>query len=152
MSDLVERLRARAESEREIQRNNEAVADALQGQINAFERRDGTHNNFAVRLGLEHRNCAKKDASLAQDWDEAADALEAAQARIEEVRRALAERSTLDVAETALFAWNLQAEPTNEWSTLSADKQEGIKAVVAFTIGRTRSAIRALTEAKEDLT
>lgn len=70
--DLIERLRKRAEAEREIQRNNEAVAEALSGQLEAFHRRDGSHNNFAVRLGLDHRSCAKKDASLAADWEEAA--------------------------------------------------------------------------------
>ena len=87
-----------------------------------------------------------------RDMSAAADALEAAQTRIEAVRRGLTERPTLDVAETALYAWNLQADEANDWSTLSAEKQESIKAVVAFTVGRTRSAIRALADAKEDRT
>lgn len=75
-AELVERLRKRAEDEREIQRNNEAVAAALQGQIEAFKRGDGTHNTFAVRLGLDHQNCAKRDAGFAADWDAAADMIE----------------------------------------------------------------------------
>ena len=88
-TDLIARLRKRAEDEREIQRNNEAVAEALTGQLEAFNRRDGSHNNFAVRLGLEHRNCAQNDAKLAADWAEAADALTAAQERIEALEAAL---------------------------------------------------------------
>lgn len=74
-NDLIARLRKRANDEREVQKNNEAVAEALAGQMEAFNRNDGSHNTFAVRLGLEHKKCAEHDAKLAADWDEAADAL-----------------------------------------------------------------------------
>ena len=74
---VVERLRERAASERAIQINNEAVAKALAGEIEAFDRRDGTHNTYAVRLCLDHQNAAKRDAALAADWDEAADRIKA---------------------------------------------------------------------------
>lgn len=86
--DLIKRLRKRAADEREIQKNNEAVATALKGQRLLFEQRTGGHNNFAVRLGLQHENCAKNDAALASDWEEAADriaALEAHVARCEQI-------------------------------------------------------------------
>ncbi len=88
-SSLVERLRARAAAEREIQRNNETVAAALAPQLEAFERHDGTHNTFALRLMLDHRSCAKHDAELAADWDAAADALTAAEAKVARMGEAL---------------------------------------------------------------
>lgn len=74
--DIVDRLRERAKAERDIQANNTAVANALKPQLEAFERRDGTHNTFAVRLYLEHRDCANHDGELAADWDEAANVIE----------------------------------------------------------------------------
>ena len=86
---LVERLRARAAAEREIQRNNETVAAALAPQLEAFERHDGTHNTFALRLMLDHRSCAKHDAELAADWDAAADALTSAEAKVARMGEAL---------------------------------------------------------------
>ena len=93
--ELIARLRARAAEERVIQKNNEAVAAALMGQRLLFEQ--GVHsasNSFAVRLGLEHENCAKNDAKLAQDWDAAADRIEALTAKLatcEKYRDAYAE-------------------------------------------------------------
>ena len=79
-ASLVERLQKRAEAARTIQANNEAVAEALKPQMDAFDRRDGSHNTFAVRLYLDHRDCAKNDAALAADWDEAASTLSALEA------------------------------------------------------------------------
>ncbi|WP_395543413.1 hypothetical protein [Neotabrizicola sp. sgz301269] len=87
--DLVERLRKRAKDEREIQINNEAVAEALKPQLEAFARRDGSHNTFAVRLGLNHKKCAENDAKLAADWDEAADRITALQAQNRKLVEAL---------------------------------------------------------------
>ncbi|QRZ14689.1 hypothetical protein JWJ88_17140 [Paracoccus methylovorus] len=86
---LIERLRERAEDERKIQRNNQAVADALATQMDAFARQDGTHNNFAVRLGYQHKSCAENDAQLAADWDDAAARLTALIAENERLREAL---------------------------------------------------------------
>lgn len=89
--ELIERLRERAAEERIIQKNNEAVAAALMGQRLLFDQ--GVHsasNSFAVRLGLEHENCAKNDAALAHDWDAAAD-------RIERLEAALREIESIDV-------------------------------------------------------
>lgn len=86
-ADVVGRLRKRAEEERVIQRNNEAVAAALAPQEEAFNRRDGSHNTFAFRLMLDHRNAAKHDAELAADWDEAADLIASLTARAEKAER-----------------------------------------------------------------
>ena len=86
---VVERLRERAASERAIQINNEAVAKALAGEIEAFDRRDGTHNTYAVRLCLDHQNAAKRDAALAADWDEAADRIKALERALRLVRDAI---------------------------------------------------------------
>lgn len=119
---LMMRLRARAESEREIQRNNEAVAEALSAQLEAFKLEDGTHNNFAVRLGLEHRNCAKRDAELAADWDEAASALEAAEAKI------AALTAELDSAR-ADFAW--MVKDRNAWMAAKIAEHDRVTALTA---------------------
>jgi hypothetical protein len=71
--ELIARFRNRANDERTIQKNNEAVAAALMGQRLLFDQGvRSASNNFAVRLGLEHEKCAKNDASLANDWDAAA--------------------------------------------------------------------------------
>ena len=78
---LVARLRERATEDRTIQQNNEAVAAALKGQRILFD--EGVRspsNTFAVRLQLDYENCAKRDAKLVADWEEAATALTALQA------------------------------------------------------------------------
>lgn len=78
---LVARLRERATEDRTIQQNNEAVAAALKGQRILFD--EGVRspsNTFAVRLQLDYENCAKRDAKLVTDWEEAATALTALQA------------------------------------------------------------------------
>lgn len=76
--ELIARLRERAAEERDVQRNNEAVAAALMGQRLLFDQGIRSKaNSFAVRLGLEHDSCAKNDAKLARDWDAAADRIEA---------------------------------------------------------------------------
>jgi len=90
LDELQERLKKRADGERSIARNNAAVAEALRPQMEAFDRHDGTHNTFAVRLGIEHKNCAENDEALAKDWDAAADALSALRTRLAEVEGALA--------------------------------------------------------------
>ena len=78
VTDLIARLEERAESERAIQANNEAVATALRGQKLLFDQGFRSPSiTFAMRLGLDHENCAKNDAALAADWDEAAAALTA---------------------------------------------------------------------------
>ena len=76
--ELIARLRERAAEERDVQRNNEAVAAALMGQRLLFDQGIRSKaNSFSVRLGLEHDSCAKNDAKLARDWDAAADRIEA---------------------------------------------------------------------------
>lgn len=76
--ELIARLRKRADEERVIQKNNEAVAAALKGQRLLFDQGiRSAANTFAVRLGLDHEKCAENDAKLARDWDEAADRIEA---------------------------------------------------------------------------
>jgi predicted LPLAT superfamily acyltransferase len=76
--DLVKRLRDRAKQERLIQANNEAVAAALMGQRLLFDQgHRSPSNTYAVRLSLDHEKCARQDAELAADWDEAADHIEA---------------------------------------------------------------------------
>jgi hypothetical protein len=81
--DLVKRLRDRAKQERLIQANNEAVAAALMGQRLLFDQgHRSPSNTYAVRLSLDHEKCAKQDAELAADWDEAADRIEALEAKL----------------------------------------------------------------------
>ena len=97
MSDkeLVKRLRDRAKEERLIQSNNEAVATALRGQRLLFDQgHRSPSNTYAVRLALNHEDCARQDAKLAADWDEAADCIEELTAKLaicEKYRDAYAE-------------------------------------------------------------
>jgi hypothetical protein len=92
VTDLIARLQRRAESERAIQANNEAVATALRGQKLLFDQGFRSPSiTFAMRLGLDHENCAKNDAALAADWDEAAAALTALSAEAAALRARVAE-------------------------------------------------------------
>jgi len=89
-SDLVKRLRQMAEKDRAIQENNEVVAAALRGQVLLFDQDvRSPSNTFAVRLALDHGNCAKNDAILAQTWDEAADRIEQLEAKLAKAAVAL---------------------------------------------------------------
>jgi hypothetical protein len=91
MSDeeLVKRLRDRAKEERLIQSNNEAVATALRGQRLLFDQgHRSPSNTYAVRLALNHEDCARQDAKLAADWDEAADCIEELTAKLETLAKA----------------------------------------------------------------
>jgi hypothetical protein len=92
---LVEQLRKRAANDRKIQANNEVIAAALRGQRILFDEghRSDT-NTFAVRMALDHENCAKNDAKLAADWDAAADRIDVMvrtkdriQAKVDELKR-----------------------------------------------------------------
>lgn len=71
MSTLVERLRKRAEEEREIAANSAVVAGLLKPQLDRFTNREPPWNTYAVRVALDHRNSAKKDAEFADDLEEA---------------------------------------------------------------------------------
>jgi len=112
MSDeeLVKRLRDRAKQDRLIQANNEAVATALMGQRLLFDQgHRSPSNTYAVRLAVDHDNCARQDAKLAADWDEAAD-------RIEELTELLAttneqlEAARADAKEAEAYAEELEKE------------------------------------------
>lgn len=65
--EILMRLRKRIEEERSIAENSRIVAELLQPQLDAFNRRDGTFNLYAVRMQLDHHNSAKKDAQFADD-------------------------------------------------------------------------------------
>jgi hypothetical protein len=102
MSDeLVKRLRDRAKEERLIQANNEAVATALRGQRLLFDQgHRSPSNTYAVRLALNHEDCARHDAKLAADWDDAADCIEALTAERDETLNQLdSARHSVDVLE-----------------------------------------------------
>lgn len=84
---LVRRAKERAKEDRQIQANNEAVAVALKGQRLLFDQGFRSQSNtFAVRLGLDYENCAKKDARLASDWEEAAYAITTLRTQLAEVK------------------------------------------------------------------
>lgn len=121
--ELIARLRERAADEREIQVNNEAVVTALKGQMLLFEQKTGGHNNFAVRLGLQHATCAKNDAALAADWDAAASRIKALNA---EVAHLTQERDAVIVqlVEAAKSGLNSLQNTENEFGIIlgSADK------------------------------
>jgi len=100
-ADVVKRLRHRAEEDRAIQKNNEAVASALRGQMLLFDqgiRSDA--NTFAVRLGLDYENCAKKDAKLVKDWEGAADRIEQLEAALTRANAATAAAFEVAAEET----------------------------------------------------
>jgi len=69
---LAERLEKRAKKEREIATNNFVVAQLLDPEFAKFEAREGPYNIYAVRMAVDHRNSAKKDAAFADDLEDAA--------------------------------------------------------------------------------
>ena len=79
--ELAERLKARALKERQIAANSLVVAQLLQPEIAKFEARDEPCNLYAVRLAIDHRDSAKRDAAFADDLEAAADALRARAAK-----------------------------------------------------------------------
>ena len=85
--ELVKRLRERAQFDRRVQANNEAVAAALMGQRLLFDQGVRSEaNTYAVRLALDYTNYAKNDAKLAADWEAAADRIEALTAELRVVK------------------------------------------------------------------
>jgi len=96
---LCDRLLARAKQDREIQRNNEAVAAGLRGQRILFDDRTGLQNTYAVRMQVDHEQSAKRDAALAKDGEAAAEAIATLSAReaalINTIARLTAERDAV---------------------------------------------------------
>lgn len=77
--DLIERLRKRAKEDQACADNSAVIVEALAGQMELFENRNGpAWNTYAVRMAVDHRNSVKRDTQYARDLTEAADALEAA--------------------------------------------------------------------------
>jgi hypothetical protein len=72
---LIERLKKRAAEDAVCAANNEAVASALDGQMALFEAGKGEHNIYAVRMAVDHRNCAKRDRQWSADLLEAIEML-----------------------------------------------------------------------------
>ena len=121
--ELIARLRERAAEERNVQRNNEAVAAALMGQRLLFDQGIRSKaNSFAVRLGLDHENCAKNDAMLARDWDAAADRIEAL---VERLKAAEQDAQEAEVLTNEALARAERLEEALIWCSGSADFDEG---------------------------
>lgn len=128
-TDLTRRLRQRASEDREIRANNEAVAVALRGHaLLVADRKPGDAplgNSYAARLASEHASCARKDAALAQDWDAAADTIEAQGAHAaqiaEELRQAREElqraKETLAQVGTFTNAFRTSDRDVTVWDT-----------------------------------
>jgi hypothetical protein len=74
---LAERLEKRAKVEREIAANSAVIVALLEPEFAKFEAREAPWNTYAVRMAVEHRHSAKKDAAFADDLDAAVDALRA---------------------------------------------------------------------------
>lgn len=77
--ELAERLEKRASQDRSYSENNRIVAELLQPQLDRFDARnpDEPWNTYAVRMQLDHRNSAKRDAESADDLEQAASELRA---------------------------------------------------------------------------
>jgi hypothetical protein len=71
---LAERLEKRAAQERDYAHNSQVVFDLLKPEFDRFEERTG-HNIYAVRMAVDHKNSAKRDAAFADDLEQAAAAL-----------------------------------------------------------------------------
>ena len=66
---LVDRIAERAKTEHDIAKNSAVVAELLQPELDKFEVRIGPWNTYAVRVAIDHRHSAKKDAAFADDLD-----------------------------------------------------------------------------------
>jgi hypothetical protein len=123
--DLVKRLRDRAKQDRLIQANNEAVATALMGQRLLFDQgHRSPSNTYAVRLAMDHDNCARQDAKLAADWDEAADCIEALTEQLKAARA--------DAKEAEAYAEELAGDQVDLCRQLMAAEDTLAKAVEAL--------------------
>ena len=125
---LVKRLSERAKEDRQIQANNEAVAVALKGQKLLFEQGVRSQSNsFAVRLGLDYENCAKKDAQIASDWEKAASAITALRTQLAAANaRADTVAETIRQAEREACA--KVCDGWKEWNSYTTDIAAAIRA------------------------
>jgi hypothetical protein len=73
---LSTRLREQAAHHQDWADNAQAVVEALSEQMRRFEARDGSHNVYAVRMAVDHKSGAKRDAQIAADLREAADLID----------------------------------------------------------------------------
>lgn len=73
---LINRLAARSKEDRACAANSSRVLELLQPELDRFDART-EYNTYAVRLALEHRNGAKRDAAFADDLEAAIAALSA---------------------------------------------------------------------------
>jgi len=111
--DLKALLRKRAEDDRKIQANNEAVAAALKGQRILFEEGIRSEpNTFAMRLCLDYERCARNDAALAKDWDEAADRIEALELSLTQSRADLHDATKAQLAKAVEALRNIVDRPS----------------------------------------
>lgn len=76
VTNLIDRLRKRAEEDQTCADNSKAVFEGLSDQLRLFEEKDGKHNVYAVRIALDHRNGMERDAKYASDLREAIAELE----------------------------------------------------------------------------
>lgn len=128
---MVKRARERAKEDRQIQANNEAVAVALKGQRLLFDQGFRSQSNtFAVRLGLDYENCAKRDSRLASDWEDAAAAITALRAQLAEAKaekEKLGRELNLSRYGQPDFSWQVHKEALAE-ANARADRADAERA------------------------
>jgi predicted phosphoribosyltransferase len=70
MADLVDRLLKRSEDDQACAENSMAVFEALGEHYRAFDQRSGRWNTYAVRMAVDHKKGAERDAQHAADLRE----------------------------------------------------------------------------------
>ena len=87
-TDLIERLKARAEKIRGYIANNTRVMELLQPEMDKFDAREG-HNTYTVRIAVDHLSSNRSYTKELADWEDAAATLAEANAKLEKAREAL---------------------------------------------------------------
>lgn len=61
MIEIINSMERRAETIRSAISNSRKLMEYLQPEMDMFDRREGGHNNYVVRIYLDHRNSVRDD-------------------------------------------------------------------------------------------
>lgn len=112
MTTLLERLKKRAAQDLECSNNAKAIAQAFSAQMEAFERRDGSHNTYAVRMAVDHINAARREEINANDLNKAIELIEKARTALDLIAKG---------EETYRYDGDLVIVPRQDSHTLAQD-------------------------------
>jgi len=87
--DLIKRLRDRAKDLRDYITSSEVVINLLSSEVEKFENRNAPWDTYTVGLAVDHKSSVRTQTKEAEEYEQAADTLEAQAAEIARLRAAV---------------------------------------------------------------